>query len=320
MLTCLGTSMILVLVATASTTRIAVVGGSGFIGSHVSKALVSCGCSVTSISRGGVQTKVGPANDAQTLAERFPGEEWISKVDWREADAAIEGAAASVMPSDLAGIVCCVGSGDPLKASMDGWTGASWSKSSRASYDENYLANSKAIAAAAAAGATKCAFVGVACDAELGYGGSLPGMFTAKREAAEEAQKAFGDGLTYFGPHLVVKAGDKRIKMLGSGFAKGLMGFNNALGGIRSFGLDYAAKASLTPPVVVDDLAIAIAAVITGKCDVEESVRSAGMTTPSRSSPDDPQGYEIKIKGRHVDGLEAIEAMARKAEAAGISM
>ena len=62
------------------------------------------------------------------------------------------------------------------------------------------------------------------------------------------------------------------------------------------------------------DLALAIAGVATGRVEVEETVRRAGVTTFSQVRERDQ--YEIADTMRHVDGTEAIVALAREAQAA----
>ena len=66
----------------------------------------------------------------------------------------------------------------------------------------------------------------------------------------------------------------------------------------------------------VAELALAIAACVTGKVEVEESVRSAGRSTLSETQ--DKDQFMIEDPMRHVDGTEAIEALARKAKEAGV--
>ena len=80
--------------------RVAVYGGTGLVGASVCKALIACGCAVTSISR----TPNTP------VLERFSGEQWISQVNWMEADVTADGAAAEVLGDGVDAVVSCIGS------------------------------------------------------------------------------------------------------------------------------------------------------------------------------------------------------------------
>ena len=191
------------------------------------------------------------------------------------------------------------------------------SDQSRRQYAEHYEPSAQVVAAAKAAGVKRFVYVGVASYAEEGFGGPNPGLYTGKRSAALAARDAFGDAFTYFGPHLVVESNDDmRMKMANSRLGSGLRAVNDAIGAVRSFGLDFTTATRLTPPVLVADLALAIAATVTGKVEVEESVRCAGMTTFDQVKEREQQRIEDVM--RHVDGTEAIVALARSAEAAGV--
>ena len=61
---------------------------------------------------------------------------------------------------------------------------------------------------------------------------------------------------------------------------------------------------------------MATAGVATGKVTVDESVRNAGMTVLDQVF--EREQYEIKDLVRHVDGTDAIAALARRAEEAGV--
>ena len=292
--------------------RIAVFGGSGFIGARVCKALIACGCAVTSISRSG---------DA-ALGSRFEGEPWVQQVNWMKADASVEGAATAALAEadGLDGVVSCIGKGDLLLASDKGWNGRwAWTQFSRDLYAANALPNTCATAAGKEAGAKRFVYVGVGSECQKGFGGPNPGLYTGKRDAALAGRDAFGDQFTFFGPHAVVESkDDPRIKAANSGFGKGLNAVNDFFGEIRSFGPDYATKTKLAAPVPVDDLALAIAASVIGKVEVEETMRAAGVTTLDATK--ESEQYEIRDMMRHVDGTAAISDLAARAQREGMTV
>ena len=183
---------------------------------------------------------------------------------------------------------------------------------------ENYEPNVQVVEAAKSAGAQRFVFVGASSEAERGFAGPNPGLYTAKRAAALAALDAFGDGFTYIGPHLVVESKDAfAMKALNSGLANGLRALNDVIGDIRSFGPDYTTKTKLTPPVLLSDLALAIASCAIGKVQVDQTVRRAGQTVFSETRESDQ--YTIEDEMRHVDGTTAITALARRAEATGLA-
>jgi len=57
-------------------------------------------------------------------------------------------------------------------------------------YEQNYKPNANAVAAAKAAGAKHFVYVGVSTDAEQGFAGPNPGLYTGKRDAALAARDA----------------------------------------------------------------------------------------------------------------------------------
>lgn len=302
---------LLLLLAPIDAMRVVVFGGSGFVGVHVCKALASSGCTVVSVSRNG-RLSLGPTDlrgNQEPNLRQFRGEPWVDSVEWIQADASEPGAAAQALIGGVDGVVSLIGAGDVLKPSSNGWTGNIWSAESERLYAQNYHPNAAVVAAAKVAGARRFVFVGVASEAEIGFAGSVPGIYTGKRDAAQAAQDAFGDAFVYFGPHLVCRAGDVRLRALDSPWARALMATNEAIGKVASLGEDYTRRCALTPPVTAEDLALGIASTVAGKCEVPESERYAGMTTPSGGV-----GTKIRIVGRHVDGTGDINALAEAAQ------
>jgi NAD(P)-dependent dehydrogenase (short-subunit alcohol dehydrogenase family) len=305
--------LLLLLLDAGTALRVAVYGGSGYIGSHVCRALVACGCSVVSVSRSGPRTAAPSDAFARPRRhlDRFDADEpWLSQVEWYEADAAVDGAAAA-LASGIDAAVSCIGDGSLLEPALDSWQGNRWSPLSTAQYAANFEPNAMAVAAAKAAGAATFVFLGAAAEAELGYGGSLPGLYTGKRDAATAGQVAFGDGFVQVGPTQVVDAGDPRLKLLDSGVSRSLLRINQLIGTVASMGEDFATTAKLRPAVSVDDVAEAVAAIVTGQCTVAESERYVGYSVPSGR-----QGSEVRFALRQVDGAEEIRSLARSARGA----
>lgn len=312
-------TLVACLIATANAARVVVFGGSGNIGGAVCKALVAKGHSVLSVSRSGTAS-LGPANlvgSQKSLRERYEGESWLTQVEWIEADAGVAGAALKALEGgQVEGVVSCIGSGTLLTPSSSSWIGNKWSEAQLKLYAKNYDPNVQAIAAAKAVGARRFVFLGVSSEADLGFAGTQPGLYTGKADVTTAARETFGNDFIYVGPHAVVENdADFGAKALDSVFGRGLVAVNKAIGKVATMGEDFATTTSLTPPVALDDLGLVVAAVATGSLNVPVSERYSGMTIPSgmQWSEGGVEQVEQRFKMRHVDGTAAIKALAREA-------
>ena len=185
--------LLLLFMGVASAMRVAVVGGTGLVGSRVCRALVNkYDCEVLSISRRG---------SAPAWAQ---DQTWATKVQWQAADAAVEGAAATALEAFGAvdSVVSCVGTRDMLNLDASSTQERAKQKAD-ASRAANGPPNVQVVNAAKAANAKSYVYVGVASDAETGFSGATPGPYMGKREAAEAARELFGDNAIVFGPHRV---------------------------------------------------------------------------------------------------------------------
>ena len=270
---------VLAVTCSALAPRVAVFGGSGFIGSRVCEALASAGCRVVSVSRAGAPPR---------WAAETP---WAAGVEWIAADMLDDAAAPELGGLDAA--VSCVGNVRPEPGWAQFW-GLHWDDDAKRR--ENGYVNERVVDAAARAGARKFAYVSVSNASQLAFGGALEGYIDGKIAAENAARARFGaDNAVFVGPSLVygggrfAAAGALAAAALRSPPVRAYFAVNDALRGLSAGGkieVGDVASVFLAPPAPVEAVAAAVAA------------GALGATDATR-----------------VDGTDEIEALARGAGA-----
>ena len=234
--------------------RVAVFGGSGFIGSRICGMLANAGCDVVSVSRSG-----GPSDWAST-------QPWAGRVRWLQADlASNDGDALPLGHLDAA--VSTIGNVRPAPDWEEFW-GLHWDDAvTRA---ENGAVNERAAEAAARAGARRYVYISCSFNTAKAFEGPLEGYLDGKRAGEAAALHHFGDrdGALVVGPSLVYGGG--RFKRAGALLASVLSSppvrfYNASLSAIRGLSRspnseDWLSEVAFTPPLDVDVVARACAA------------------------------------------------------------
>ena len=165
--------------------RIAVYGGSGFIGSRVCQTLVAAGCEVVSLSRTGMP----PAWAAL--------QPWIDGVEWRKADALAD---ADVDIGRIDGAVSCVGNVRPSPDWEPGsFFGLHWNTA--AMVRENGEVTERIAAAARRAGARRFVYCSVSRCSKWAFGGALEGYIEGKVRAGRGQTRTRTRSHTVVSPH-----------------------------------------------------------------------------------------------------------------------
>ena len=176
----------------AVTPRVAVFGGSGFIGSRVCQTLVDAGCDVVSLSRTG---------EAPAWASE---ERWCGRVEWRQSDLLSD---RHPPLGQVDGAVSCVGNMRPSPRWESGsFFGLHWDY--EAMVRENGLATDRSAAAARRAGASRFVYLSASSAHQFAYGGALMGYVDGKEAGEEAVRQRFGDAAACaVGPSLVLGGG-----------------------------------------------------------------------------------------------------------------
>jgi len=289
-----NTILLLTCSTTASAMRVAVFGGSGFVGSRTCRTLSELGCGVVSVSRSG-----GPPAWAAP-------EPWAADVEWLEWDAASADAPPELGAIDAA--VSCVGNVRPAPA-WSGFWGLHWDND--AMRRENGEVNEKIVEVASSAGAERFVYISVDYNSAKAIEGPIDGYLDGKRAAETAAHRAFGDRCLVLGPSLVCgggRGGGWLVPFLESGPVKAYAKGNAAIAALSSSALeDYVSKMALAPPIDVDVLARVVAAGVLGTI-------APGLLPPRKQEFWDTKGKPAPVaEVPYVDGTYEIRRVAQEA-------
>ena len=237
----------------APSPRFAVFGGTGYLGSRVCKTLVSCGCSVVSVSRSGR----APAWAAS--------EDWSQQVSWLAADV-LAAEQITTLPA-IDGAISCVGNMRP-SPKFAGFFGLHWDYQQMVL--ENGVVTERIAEAAKRAGATRFVYVSASSTMKYAYGGALMGYIDGKESGEASVRRCFADENTCIvGPSLILGGGRldgvSRLytSVTDSGGVRGGIRFWKDFKGTAATGYvpqDAVGEVAQSPPSHVDDVARAACA------------------------------------------------------------
>lgn len=301
--------LILVPAQAISAMRVAVFGGSGFIGKRVCRTLVNVGCDVVSISGSGrpVATKWDASDDDNRIS-------WIDRVEWLSVDASLphEGSIACTPMSSLIGdidaAVSCIGNVRPAP-NWEGFWGLHWDDDIL--MRENGDVNEHIINTSKQLGAERFVYVSVSYVTAKAFEGPLPGYLGGKRAAESAAYECFGDNALVIGPSLVygggrfAAAGKALEAILGSLPIQAYKAGGRALRSLSTSGEteDWVEAAILTPPIDVDIVARTIAAGAVGAID-------SASIKPRRQGFFDTEGKPVEMVSVPFIDMSDIRRMA----------
>ena len=290
----------------AAAPRVAVFGGSGFLGSRVCKTLVQSGCSVVSISRAGQP----PAWAAK--------EPWSAQVRWRTGDL-LSDTQVPIGNIDLA--VSCVGNMRPAPFwEPNTFFGLHWD------YDSMVRENGQVTEAIAhtakTAGAQRFVYVSVFSATKWAYGGALEGYIDGKEAGELACRRVFGDeNVCFVGPSLIyggarfASAGKLLAALCSTPPVRGNTRFFKALKIKAASGYapnDAIGEVATAPPADVDAVATAVVAGLLQtlpealRKDNEETLRAENAIRLESGMMGTPLYTSVII-----DGSDQINAVAK---------
>mmetsp|Transcript_42773 Transcript_42773/g.110923 ORF Transcript_42773/g.110923 Transcript_42773/m.110923 type:complete len:352 (-) Transcript_42773:244-1299(-) len=230
-------------VAPARGKKVVVLGGNGFVGSRVCKALVDAGCEVMSVSRSG------------TPPSWAAGSDWVGSVTWSKGDA---------LSDDLSGVL----KGASAVVSCIGVIGGSYDSMEKGNGATNIAAAEKS----KAAGVPSFVYVSVASIVPNSVGGivkgtDFKGYFDGKKEAEEAILAAYPSSAVLIKPSFIYGGSDFGISppRVTAGYGAGIEALLSS-GPVRAIAGVSPGPVALTlaPPVSVESVAGAAAAAALG--------------------------------------------------------
>lgn len=280
--------IITLLPATTNAFKVAVFGGSGFIGRRVCRDLVGAGCEVLCISRS--PPRYNTNNNLQWVQYDMNSTTTTSMIKKHLVD--------------IDAAISCVGNLQPSKEWKGLW-GLGWNDD-QLRY-ENGNVNEQICQLAKEAGAKRFVFVSVSYEVAKMLEGPVEGYMDGKRHAEHIACQLFGkENTIVVGPSLVY--GGKRFPKLGKVYralvesapAKAYVRGNDLLRSI-SVGEDWVEKTIFSSPVIVDVVSRVLSAGAMGMI-------SRDMVGPRQQGFFDTNGQPVTYDDvLYVDGTANIE-------------